>query len=141
MMPGGHGTLAGSIAAMTLLLVSCEPTATTPVSRSTSNPVVVYASYEDEGYLPDLFSVFTEATGIRIVVKHTKSAVDEVIANHGSPSADVLLTREVVGVWRAADEGAPSTTAISRRSSRVAVATRLNPEAQMKPVFMPSAPG
>ena len=42
---------------------------------------------------------------------------------------------------RAADEGAPSTTAISRRSSRVAVATRLNPEAQMKPVFMPSAPG
>ena len=41
---------------------------------------------------------------------------------------------------RAADDGAPSTTAISRLPPRVADATRLNPEAQMKPVFMPSAP-
>jgi iron(III) transport system substrate-binding protein len=106
MMPGGHGILVGSIAAMTLLLVSCEPTATTPVSSSTSNPVVVYASYEDESYLPDFFNAFTESTGIRVVVRHTNSAVDEVIADHGSPPADVLLTREAVGVWRAADEGA-----------------------------------
>src|SRR3954468_11732205 len=36
---------------------------------------------------------------------------------------------------------APSTTAIRRRPLRVAEATRLYPEAQMKPVFMPSAPG
>jgi hypothetical protein len=42
---------------------------------------------------------------------------------------------------RAAEEGAPSTTAMSRRPLRVAEATRLKPEAQMKPVFMPSAPG
>src|SRR5262249_41012495 len=42
---------------------------------------------------------------------------------------------------RAAEEGAPSTTAISRLPLRVAEATRLKPEAQMKPVFMPSAPG
>src|SRR6516164_10827065 len=42
---------------------------------------------------------------------------------------------------RTAADGAPSTTAIKRRPSRVAVATRLKPEAQMKPVFMPSAPG
>jgi len=42
---------------------------------------------------------------------------------------------------RAAPDGAPSTTAISRLLLRVAVATRLKPEAQMKPVFMPSAPG
>ena len=41
---------------------------------------------------------------------------------------------------RACDDGAPSTTAISRLLPRVADATRLNPEAQMKPVFMPSAP-
>jgi iron(III) transport system substrate-binding protein len=68
--------------------------------------VVVYASYEDESYLPEYFSAFTESTGIRVVVKHTKSAVDEVIADHGSPPADVLLTREAVGVWRAANEGA-----------------------------------
>src|SRR5204863_8913297 len=42
---------------------------------------------------------------------------------------------------RAAEDGAPSTTAMSRRPLRVAEATRLKPEAQMKPVFMPSAPG
>ena len=42
---------------------------------------------------------------------------------------------------RPAEEGAPSTTAMSRLPLRVAVATRLKPEAQMKPVFMPSAPG
>jgi len=42
---------------------------------------------------------------------------------------------------RPAEEGAPITTAISRLPSRVADATRLNPDAQMKPVFMPSAPG
>ena len=42
---------------------------------------------------------------------------------------------------RAAEDGAPSTTAINRLPSRVAEATRLKPDAQMKPVFMPSAPG
>ena len=42
---------------------------------------------------------------------------------------------------RAAEDGAPSTIAIRRRSPRVAEAMRLKPDAQMKPVFMPSAPG
>ena len=42
---------------------------------------------------------------------------------------------------RAADDGAPSTTAINCLPPRVAVATRLKPEAQINPVFMPSAPG
>ncbi len=41
---------------------------------------------------------------------------------------------------RTPEDGAPSTTAIRRRPSRVALATRLKPDAQMKPVFMPSAP-
>ncbi len=109
----------GSIAAMTLLLVSCDPTTTTPASKSASNPVVVYASYEDESYLPDYFSAFTESTGIRVIVKHTKSAVDEVIADHGSPPADVLLTREAVGVWRAADEGALRPLALGDRENRL----------------------
>src|SRR2546423_6425683 len=42
---------------------------------------------------------------------------------------------------RDAEDDAPRTTAIIRLLSRVAVATRLKPEAQMNPVFMPSAPG
>ena len=41
---------------------------------------------------------------------------------------------------RTAGEGEPSTTAISRLPPRVAVATTLKPDAQMKPVFIPSVP-
>jgi hypothetical protein len=40
--------------------------------------------------------------------------------------------------WEA--EGEPRTTVMSRRPLRVALATTLKPEAQMKPVFIPSAP-
>ena len=42
---------------------------------------------------------------------------------------------------RTAPEREPKTTTISLRPLRVAEATTLNPDAQMKPVFMPSAPG
>ena len=42
---------------------------------------------------------------------------------------------------RSEAEASPSTTAISRRLPRVALATMLKPDAQMKPVFIPSAPG
>ncbi len=42
---------------------------------------------------------------------------------------------------RTADEYEPNTTATSRRPLRLAEATRLKPDAQMNPVFMPSAPG
>src|SRR5262249_47347769 len=41
---------------------------------------------------------------------------------------------------RYGEDLAPSTTAIRRLLLRVADATRLKPDAQMKPVFMPSAP-
>jgi hypothetical protein len=42
---------------------------------------------------------------------------------------------------RSLAEGAPSTTVTRRRPLRLALATTLKPEEQMKPVFMPSAPG
>ena len=42
---------------------------------------------------------------------------------------------------RDATDGSPRTTATSLRPSRVALATTLKPDSQMKPVFMPSAPG
>jgi hypothetical protein len=42
---------------------------------------------------------------------------------------------------RSLAEGAPNTTVMRWRPLRVALATTLNPEEQMKPVFMPSAPG
>ena len=42
---------------------------------------------------------------------------------------------------RSRGEGEPSTTTISRRPSWVALATTLKPAGQVKPVFIPSAPG
>ncbi len=103
-----------------LLIVGCaiaaascgerEPTAEQVESRSQlhQEPVVVYASYADEAYLPALFAGFTRATGIRVTVRHAdaKTIVDNVIEKRGSPPADLLLTPTAYGVWRAAEEGA-----------------------------------
>ncbi len=77
-----------------------------PVARPA--PVLVYASFEDENYLPSLFADFTRETGIPVAVRHRPEAqiVGEVIAKRGTPPADLLLTRSVHGIWRAADEGA-----------------------------------
>ncbi len=71
-------------------------------------PVVVYASYDDETYLSTLFAGFTKQTGIRVTVRHadTSTIVGDVIADRGSPRADLLLTSTANGVWRAAEEGA-----------------------------------
>lgn len=73
-----------------------------------AEPVVVYAAHADESYLPELFAEFTRLTGRRVTVRHrdADTIVDEVIANRGTPPADVLITPGVAGVWRAADEGA-----------------------------------
>lgn len=97
----------------TALLASCgesEPTSDaidTP-RQANPEPIVVYASYPDESYLPRLFEGFTEETGIRVTVKYADAGknVDDVIAKRGSPPADLLLTPSVFGAWRAADEGA-----------------------------------
>lgn len=71
-------------------------------------PVVVFAAHADESYLPELFAEFTRLTGRRVTVRHrdAKTIVDEVIANRGRPPADVLMTPDVYGAWKAADEGA-----------------------------------
>jgi len=71
-------------------------------------PVVVYASYEDQAYLPTLLTEFTQETGIVVIVRNgtVPGIVDDVIGERVSPPADVLLTPSVTGVWRAAEEGA-----------------------------------
>jgi len=98
---------AGLLVALTLY--ACERPATEPHAPATRpEPVVVYASYEDENYLPSLFAAFTRDTGIPVTVRHRpeEQIVDEVIGKRGSPPADVLLTRSVHGIWQANDEGA-----------------------------------
>lgn len=92
-----------------LLLCACEQQAEAPAEpESRPEPVVVYASYADENYLPSLFAAFKRETGIPVTVRHRpeQQIVSEVIEKRGSPPADVLLTRSVHGVWQAADEGA-----------------------------------
>ena len=92
-----------------LSLGACEqPVQDAPKQTARPEPVVVYASYEDEDYLPSLFARFTQETGIPVSVRHRpeRQIVSEVVEKRGSPPADVLLTRSVHGAWRAADEGA-----------------------------------
>jgi len=98
---------AGLLGALTLC--ACDRPATEPAAPAVRpEPVVVYASYEDENYLPSLFTAFTAATGIPVTVRHRpeQQIVDEVIGKRGSPPADVLLARSVHGVWQATEEGA-----------------------------------
>lgn len=85
-------------------LASCE-SGEPPVRHE---PIVVYASYTDERYLPGLFAGFTDETGIPVTVTHDVSEVHtrKLILNIGSPPADVFLSRSVADLWRAADEGA-----------------------------------
>jgi iron(III) transport system substrate-binding protein len=98
-----------AVALAALAAAACErPVGETAEPVSRPEPVVVYASYDDENYLPSLFADFTRETGIPVTVRHRPEyqVVGEVIANKGSPPADLLLTRSVHGAWRAADEGA-----------------------------------
>jgi iron(III) transport system substrate-binding protein len=97
------------LALTALSLGACERSdeeTSAPAARP--EPVVVYASFGDEDYLPSLFAGFTRETGIPVTVRHRPEhqIVGEVIANRGSPPADLLLTQTVHGIWRAADEGA-----------------------------------
>lgn len=87
-------------------LVACSEEPATEQERF--GPVVVYAAYEDESYLKSLFEGFTKQTRVPVTIRSGEPAalVDDVIANRGSPPADVLLTTNAADAWRAADEGA-----------------------------------
>ncbi len=96
--------------AVALPLLGCQgpedPAAS--VAPGTTGPVVVYAAYKDNSYLPGLLAEFTEQTGIVVTVRTGKSdaLVNDVIENKINPPADLLLTHDVYGVWLAAEEGA-----------------------------------
>ena len=88
-----------------LLVAACEKA---PEPREPPpNPVTVYAGYLDADPLWQSFEKFTQQSGIRVTVKagDPRLIVDAVIANNGAPPADVLLTPDVAGIWRAAEEG------------------------------------
>jgi len=87
-----------------LTLLACEPEAELP----RYDPVVVWASYEDETYLRDLFADFTAESRLPVTVKYAKSELHlyNLIENIGAEPADVFLSRNIADLWRAADEGA-----------------------------------
>jgi len=79
-----------------------------PPDAGPADPVVVYASYQDKSYLPLLFEAYTEETGAAVIVRQgtTETIVEDIIDNDISPPADVLITPSVLGVHRAAGDGA-----------------------------------
>lgn len=89
------------------LLAACGPEQTATEGPALE-PVVVYASYADRAYLPDLFAAYTKETGVVVIVRHGDAIgiVDDIIDSRVTPLADVLLTQSVSGAWRAAEEGA-----------------------------------
>ena len=111
---------ASILAIAALVLSACggeapeEPaTPDTPQAEATDQPdprapVVVYASNEDGNYWPQFFQPFTEETGIRVNVRTREQSVNvgDVIANRGTPPADVLIVDGVHDLWLASDEGA-----------------------------------
>ena len=69
-------------------------------------PLVIYASVEDGERLAATLDEFTAATGIPVDVRPGTAAdhVDAMIEKTGDP-ADVLITDDLVEIWRAADRG------------------------------------
>lgn len=103
-----------------LLLASCGDDADAPEPTAAREaPIVVYAADSAESFLPAMLANFTRESGIRVTVKTGSPGqiVDDVISNRGAPPADVLLSADVAGIWRAADEGAlrPLTATIIER--------------------------
>lgn len=70
-------------------------------------PIVVYASEDDPAELQQLLSDFTDATRIPVSFEWGSSQdnADRLIGKSGRP-ADVLITDNVVDIWRAAEDGA-----------------------------------
>lgn len=69
--------------------------------------VTIYSGLADTERVTSLAREFTAATGVKVTLKHGESdlIVDAVIANNGAPAADVLLSPQIGGAWRAAEEG------------------------------------
>ena len=92
-----------------LMLVSLFAMACSPESPpERQEPVVVYAAFEDDSHLVDIFDRYKEQTGVLVIVRRGPAGkiVDDLINNNISPPADVLMTSSVVHAWRAAEEGA-----------------------------------
>jgi iron(III) transport system substrate-binding protein len=89
-----------------LFLAACSPEPAAPPPRQ--DPVVVYAAFEDDGAIVEMFDRYKEETGVLVIVRRGPAdrIVNDLINNNISPPADVLMTRSVVDAWNAAEESA-----------------------------------
>src|SRR5215218_44799 len=123
---------------------ACSP-AVTNASAGLSLPLaatVVSASSSVAGRLRFPLHISSRRLGGDASIGTRLSTVPSEGRNHPNP----LLAKPRSSNWaartaRAWPEVEPSTTAIRRLPLRVADPTRLYPDAQMKPVLKPSAPG
>lgn len=92
--------------AILLLLAACSPEP--PPIEERPEPVVVYAAFEDVEALAQTFERYQEETGVYVILRRgaAQAIVSDLIADEVSPPADLLLTKSVVGAWRAAEESA-----------------------------------
>lgn len=100
--------VAGLVAATSILSAACDRTPDSTADEARQEPVVVYAAFEDDAHLRDLVDSYTEQSGALVIVRrgNPDDIVNDLIENRVSPPADVLMTRTVSDVWRAAEEGA-----------------------------------
>ena len=88
------------IAAIVVLVAACDARRAEPEHRE---PVVVYAPAEFE---EELIAWFADSGfAVTIVAGDSAALTDKVINKQDSPRADVLLTSNVLDIWRAGDEG------------------------------------
>lgn len=89
-----------------VFLAACSPEPAAPPARQ--DPVVVYAAFEDDGAIVEMFDRYKEETGVLVIVRRgpAERIVNDLINNNISPPADILVTRSVVDAWRAAEESA-----------------------------------
>lgn len=90
-----------------VLLVACSPDEPRSPAEPPPEPLVVYASVVADARLAAMLEAFTGATGVPVDVRSGAAGeqVDAMIAKTGDP-ADVLITDDLVEIWRAADRGA-----------------------------------
>jgi len=96
------------VVATSILLVACSEPSNPPGPDVSKEPVVVFAAFEDDEELRQLMARYTDESGVRVIIRRGAAAgiVNDLIENKISPVADVLVTRSVLDVWRAAEEGA-----------------------------------
>ena len=86
---------------LALMLTACE-------SRERFEPVVVYASAENDAELAAWFEGFRQETGIPVTIRlgSSEANTQAIVNKTGAPPADVIITSNVADIWRAADDGA-----------------------------------